>query len=114
AGPRKGAIAIFALAEKFLASQTDANEVSPAHSGREADDLLFARAATVKEYQERVGVVGLIARRQERPDRQGAGTKHFGCIKTFFRSERSPRQIGKWHKAPRLGQEYQFCGLQRL
>ncbi len=82
------------------ATQADADEVAPAESRRQLHDLLFAAAVAMQKDEERIGVVRLIARRQERFDGQPLRGLHFRSVKALSWSVSSPRKVKVGHENP--------------
>src|SRR5204863_6817707 len=90
AAPTVAEPAVGALTNELLAAQAHTNIVAPAQPGSQAQDLLLVAAVAMEEDEQRIGVVRLIARRQERPHRQPAERLQLGRVEPFRGPELSP------------------------
>ena len=92
-------LAVRPRAQRLRATQADTDIVAAAQARRQFENLFFVAAVAMKKDQERIGVLRLVARRQERSDRQPARRRYFRGIKTLRGSKQTPGKVSVWHEA---------------
>src|SRR5207245_3497181 len=96
--PSVGGMAVCSLAQQLRAAQAEADVIPAAQARCQFQNLLFVAAVAVKEDQQWISIIRLVAHRQKSPDRQPARRLHFRSIESFCGPKQTPRKISVWHE----------------
>src|SRR5207302_448 len=80
------------------AAQADADVVAPAQTRGQPKGLLLVAAVAVEEDQQRIGVMRLVAGRQEGADRPTVEGLHLGGVEALDQGRRVPGKMSMRHE----------------